>query len=295
MVQLRHHHVWRVSLDDSLEHFMLDHYFGKSPEFFISFLDQGRFDFALLFLSAINHLLNPGADLSDGVHARMRRRRHHPGVAAFKSDVVVLPALLIGLAEQLGCEPDIVSKEDNLVAIGKSNNAVADLMDTSIVHACYRIVKDHGRGRRDGRDLGKKVSQRKRFLFTLRQNLTRFVRSDQLPPRHLSLPAGEVQRHDRGAQRLALVFKASPEILIKKFLACFLGGFSQGSKNTGQVVFDNCRPSDPLGIRYPLLDLRQEIADIASPEILGHEFGDSSSVVPCTRYDANEVTRNPVA
>jgi hypothetical protein len=37
-------------------------------------------------------------------------------------------------------------------------------------------------------------------------------------------------------------------------------------------------------------------ADIAIPGILGHEFGvDSPPGNPCTRYDTNEVTWNPVA
>src|SRR5439155_5049846 len=58
----------------------------------------------------------------------------------------------------------------------------------------------------------------------------------------------------------------------KKFLARFLGGFSQGSENASQVVFDNCRPSDPLGVRYTLLDLRQETICRLLPLQLG-QFG----------------------
>jgi hypothetical protein len=88
LVQLRHHHVWQIPLNDSLEHFMLDHYFAKPPEFLVPFLDQSRFYHALLLLGGINHLLNPGADLGDGVDPRMGSRRNHPGIAAFKSDVV---------------------------------------------------------------------------------------------------------------------------------------------------------------------------------------------------------------
>src|ERR1700680_228049 len=124
LVQLRHHHVRRVPLDDSLEHFMLDHYFAKSPEFLVPFLDQGRFYHALLLLGGVNHFLNPGTDLGDGVDPRMGGRRHHTGIAALKSDVVILPLLLVCFSEQLGCEPDIVSEYDNLVIFGQSYDPV---------------------------------------------------------------------------------------------------------------------------------------------------------------------------
>src|SRR5207248_1751228 len=97
-----------------------------------------------LFLSGVNHRFNSTADLRDGIHARVGRRRDHADIAAFQSDVVILPALLVGFTEQLGCEPDVVSKDDNLMAFGKNDDAVAYLMDASIVHACYRIIKDYG-------------------------------------------------------------------------------------------------------------------------------------------------------
>ena len=68
----------------------------------------------------------------------------------------------------------------------------------------------------------------------------------------------EIQCHVRRAQPLALVFEAFAEILVEQFLARVLCGLGQGPENTCQVVFDDRRPSNPFGVRYPLLDLRQE-------------------------------------
>lgn len=70
-VQFCHHHIRRVPLNDPLEHFMLDYDLAESPQFFVPFLDQGCFDFPLLFLSAVNQLFDSRGNLRDCIHARM--------------------------------------------------------------------------------------------------------------------------------------------------------------------------------------------------------------------------------
>ena len=60
---------------------------------------------------------------------------------------VVLPALLVSFTEQLGCEPDVVGEHDDLMVFSKRDDAITDLMDASVVHACYGVIKDHRRGR----------------------------------------------------------------------------------------------------------------------------------------------------
>src|SRR5216684_1060345 len=99
LVQFRHHNVWRISLDDSLEHFVLDDNFAESSEFLISFLDQSGSDFPCSLLSRFNQSFNSIANLCDCVHTRMGRSRNYACIAAFQSDVVVLPCLLVGLSQ----------------------------------------------------------------------------------------------------------------------------------------------------------------------------------------------------
>lgn len=173
-VQLCHHHVWRVSLDDALEHFVLDDDFAKAAEFLVTLLDESRSDFSCLLVRCVNELLNHSADLRNGIHARMGGRRDNASLALFQPDVVILPVLLVGFTEQLGGEPDVVRKDDDLMVSSQSDDAVADLMDAAIIHACYRIIEDHGRGSGDGRDLCQKISQGKSLLFAFRKNLSRF-------------------------------------------------------------------------------------------------------------------------
>src|SRR5215472_7786368 len=95
----------------------------------------------------------PSADLGDSVHARMGRRRHHTGIAALKPEVVVFPLLLVGFTEQLGCKPDVVSEDNNLVIFGKSYDPVAYLMNVPVIHARYRIIKHDRRRCRHARHL----------------------------------------------------------------------------------------------------------------------------------------------